>query len=119
MRTVMMAIAMLAATAAAAQVSVGNPPGNTLAPATGNVVTTPGPPAAAPTPDKTPAQTPAELAAIKYRTELVCKTSIETGSLIAKRKTCLTRKQWQYVNEQHEDEARKLMMDNMGKPTGN
>ena len=115
MMKTMMAAMLAMATAATAQTPIGN----TLAPTAGTVVTTPAPPVAAPTPDRVAPQTPAEMAAIKYRTELVCKTSIETGSLIAKRKTCLTRKQWAYVNEAHEDEARKLMMDNMGKPTSN
>lgn len=109
----MLATAMLA-TAAGAQTSVGNPPGNTLAPTTGTVAP-PSPPPAAPTGDMVPANTPAQLAAEKYKTEIVCKTSVETGSLIARKKTCLTRKQWQYVNNQNEDFARKLMMDNMGK----
>lgn len=107
-------VVVVTAQAAAAQ-AVGNPPGNTLAPATGSVTTTPTPPPVAPTPDGTPAQ----LAADRYRTEIVCKTTIETGSLIARHKTCLTRKQWQYVNEANERDARKLVEDNTGKPGSN
>jgi hypothetical protein len=112
--------ALLAATATAmAQTAVGNPPGNTLAPATGTVTATPAPPPAAPAGDMAATKTPAQIAAEKYKTEVVCKTSIETGSLIARHKTCLTRKQWQYVNEENERTARKLVEDNMGRPTGN
>lgn len=66
-----------------------------------------------------PAKTPAELAKIKYQTEIVCHTSIETGSLIAKHKTCLTRKQWAYVNEENQRQARRFVEDNTGKPTSN
>ncbi len=75
-------------------------------------------PPSAPTPPSTPALTPAQLAAAQYRTKIVCRSSVETGSLIAKRKTCLTGKQWEYVDQAHRDEARKMMMDNMGKPPG-
>ncbi len=57
-------------------------------------------------------------AAQRYKTELVCRTSLETGSLVTKRRTCLTRKQWDYVDQEHRDEARKMMMENMGHPPG-
>lgn len=119
MKTVLAGILLTAATAAAAQTSIGNPPGNTLAPATGTVTATPAPPAAAPAGDMVPARAPAQLAAEKYKTEVVCKTTVETGSLIARHKTCLTRKQWQYVNDENERDARKLVADNTGKPGGN
>lgn len=102
----------VAATAAGAQTAVGNPPGNTLAPATGSVATGSTAPSAAPAGDMVPAKTPAQLAAEKYKTEIVCKTSIETGSLIARHKTCLTRSQWQYVTDENERQARKLVEDN-------
>ena len=120
-KTVMVAamLAMSMAMSATAQTSVGNPPGNTLAPATGTVGTGSATPVAAPTGDMVPAKTPAQIAAEKYKTEVVCKTTVETGSLIARRKTCLTRKQWQYVNDQNERDARKLVEDNTGRPTGN
>ena len=65
-----------------------------------------------------PATIPEQSAAQRYRTEVVCRITIVTGSFIAKRKACLTRKQWDYVDQAHEDEARKLMMDNMGHPSG-
>lgn len=120
MMKAMLAGAMLViAGSASAQTSVGNPPGNTVAPATGNVTTAVGPPPAAPAGDMVPAGTPRALAAERYKTEVVCKTTIETGSLIARHKTCLTRKQWQYVNDQNERDARKLVEDNTGKPGGN
>ena len=65
-----------------------------------------------------PAITSEQSAAQRYKTEVVCRTTVETGSFIAKRKACLTRKQWDYVDQEHRDEARKLMMDNMGKGPG-
>ncbi len=48
-------------------------------------------------------------------TELICRSTVETGSLVRRRKACFTRKQWTYIDQEHSDEARKLMMDNMGK----
>jgi hypothetical protein len=107
MRTIRLATAiLLAVTAAAATAQTVPPP----------------PPATAPAVAAAPAvaeKTPEELAKIKYQSEIVCHTSIETGSLIAKHKTCLTRKQWAYVNEENQRQARKFVEDNTGKPTSN
>ncbi len=116
--TIVTAIAAALVASAAAGQSLGNPPGNQLAPATGTIAP-PAPPPAAPPGDKLPAQTPADLAKIKYQSEIVCRSSVETGSLIARRKICLTRKQWQYVNDENERVARKVVEDNMGRPTSN
>ncbi len=118
MKTMVAGTLLAMATAATAQ-SVGNPPGNTLAPATGAVTTVPATPPAAPAGDKVAATTPAQPAADKYKTEIVCKTSVETGSLVARHKTCLTRKQWQYVNDENERLARKMVEDNTNRPGGN
>jgi hypothetical protein len=60
------------------------------------------------------AMTPAEI----YKSQVVCRSEQETGSLVKKHKTCLTRKQWAYVNDQHENYARKMVDDNMGRPPG-
>ena len=54
-----------------------------------------------------------------YKAQIVCKSEVETGSLVKRRKTCLTRKQWAYVGEQHELQARKMVDDKMGRPPGN
>lgn len=114
---VLMLAALVVAGAASAQTSVAAPPGNTLAPQTGTVAAGPTSPAATGG-DMAPAATP-QLAAEKYKTEIVCKTTVETGSLIARHKTCLTRKQWQYVNDENERTAREFVEDNMGRPTSN
>jgi hypothetical protein len=64
-----------------------------------------------------PAPTPAPVTAAKPAAEpRICRTSIETGSLIAKHKQCLTKAQWRYVDDAHETEARRLMQDNMNRP---
>jgi hypothetical protein len=63
-----------------------------------------------------PATMPPKSEGQKYKTEIGCRTMMEVGSLITKRKSCLTRKQWDYVDQDHRDQARKMMMDNMGSP---
>lgn len=59
-------------------------------------------PAAAPVPEK-----------------LICRSTIETGSLVKKRRSCLTRKQWSYVDDAQRDEARHMVQDNTSRPNGN
>jgi len=71
--------------------------------------------AVAPTVAPVATMTPADV----YKTQIVCRSEVETGSLMKKRKTCLTRKQWAYVNDQHESYARKLVDDSTGHPQGN
>ena len=112
------ATALTATVAMAQTAAVATLPGTTLAPATG-LAAPAGTPAGATVGDMVPVKTPAELAKIKYQTEIVCKTTVETGSLIAKKKTCLTRKQWQYVNDENERDARKFVQDNTTKPGSN
>ncbi|UAJ10349.1 hypothetical protein [Polymorphobacter megasporae] len=73
------------------------------------------PPVAPVAPAAPAALTPAEV----YKSQVVCKTEQETGSLVKKHKTCLTRKQWAYVNDQHESYARKMVDDNTSHPSGN
>jgi hypothetical protein len=112
---VMMTILALGATVATAQTAIGNAAGTSLVPATG-AASVAAPVAAAPT--GAPANTAAELAKIKYQTAIVCRSSVETGSLIAKKKTCLTRKQWAYVSDENERTARQFVADNTTKQGG-
>lgn len=112
----MIAVVALAATAATAQTPVGNSAGTPLAPAA--VIAPSTPSAAAPTVAPPAGPTAAELAKIKYQTAIVCRTSIETGSLIAKKKTCLTRKQWEYVSDENQKTARRFVEDNTTKQGG-
>ena len=62
---------------------------------------------------------PAAAAALKYKTEIICRAEVETGSLVKRHKACFTRKQWGYINDQHETAARKMVEDNTGRPPGN
>ena len=47
---------------------------------------------------------------------LICKSSIETGSLIAKRKQCLTKAQWRYVDDLQRQQTQQLFDDQRTKP---
>ncbi len=40
---------------------------------------------------------------------LICKSSVVTGSLIAKRKQCLTRAQWRYVDDVQRQQNQELL----------
>jgi hypothetical protein len=51
-------------------------------------------------------------AAERYKTEIVCKTTRVTGLTFVRRKSCLTRKQWDYVADEQQAAARKLVEDN-------
>ncbi|WP_428969587.1 hypothetical protein ACQR50_01850 [Sphingomonas sp. Xoc002] len=51
--------------------------------------------------------------------KIVCKTIHETGSFLKKRKTCLTRQQWQRTAEVNQGAARSIVSANMGVPEGN
>lgn len=51
--------------------------------------------------------------------KMICRRETPIGSLIASRKTCMTAKQWQARAERGNDEARKMVYDNQGRPTGN
>lgn len=107
------AVALVLAVPAAAQEA---PPVAPTTPASSSLTTAPAAPAVlvAPAAPVAPTLTAAQI----HANEVVCKTEQETGSLVKKHKTCLTRKQWAYVNDQHESYARKMVDDNMGRPPG-
>ena len=50
---------------------------------------------------------------------IICHSSIETGSLVRRKKVCLTRKQWSYVNDTNHDQAQQLIDDNRSKGGSN
>ena len=51
--------------------------------------------------------------------KLICKRETPVGSLIASRKVCLTKEQWVQREADGNREARKMVEDNTGRPTGN
>lgn len=51
--------------------------------------------------------------------KLICKREVPIGSLIASRKTCLTKAQWVQREKDGNEEARKMIYDNQGRPTSN
>lgn len=70
-------------------------------------------PAAAPT-----AKT-AQAAAADKDDEIICRRQAETGSLVKAKKTCHTRSQWAYIQQENKRMATDMVQNNMGRPTSN
>ena len=51
--------------------------------------------------------------------KMVCKREVPVGSLIASRKRCMTKEHWAQLERDGNEEARKMIYDNQGRPTGN
>ena len=51
--------------------------------------------------------------------KIICRSTLETGSLVKKHKTCLTSKQWRYVTDVSSADARRIVDDNAGRPSCN
>ena len=49
---------------------------------------------------------------------LICHREVPIGSLIASRKVCLTKSEWEARARDGNEEARKLVYDNQTKPSG-
>lgn len=74
------------------------------------------PPAAAPA--AAPASKPAEAAANDKANEMICRRSPETGSLVKVKKTCHTRSQWAFIEQENKRMGQQFILDNQGKPGG-
>ncbi len=62
---------------------------------------------------------PADAKPAADKEKMICKREVPVGSLIASRKTCLTKAQWVQREKDGNEEARKMVYDNAGRPTGN
>ena len=51
--------------------------------------------------------------------EMICRKVKDTGSLIKSKKTCHTRSQWSYIDEQHQRFGRQIVQDGTTRPAGN
>ena len=51
--------------------------------------------------------------------EMVCRKVKETGSLVKSKKTCHTRSQWAYIDDQHQRLGRQMVQDGTTRPAGN
>ena len=51
--------------------------------------------------------------------KLICRREVPVGSLIASRKVCLTKSQWEARSRNGNEEARKQVYENMGRPACN
>ena len=50
---------------------------------------------------------------------LICKREVPIGSLIASRKVCLTKSEWEARAQNGNEQARRQVYDNMGRPSCN
>jgi hypothetical protein len=51
--------------------------------------------------------------------EMVCRKVKETGSLVKSKKTCHTKSQWSYIDDQHQRFGRQMVQDGTTRPAGN
>jgi hypothetical protein len=61
-----------------------------------------------------PAQTAAPTADAAEDNKIICKREAELGSLVRKKKTCLTRAEWKRVAEGAQDTTRRLQAEGLG-----
>jgi hypothetical protein len=117
--SLLMSVALLAtlpSTAALAQatpeaapaVAVAAPPAPVLA-----AEPAPAPVAAAPV-TKT-----AEAAAADRANEVICRKQQETGSLVKVKKTCHTRQQWAYIEQENKRMGQDFILNNQNRPGSN
>lgn len=57
---------------------------------------------------------PAQTSAQQSDNEIICKREAEVGSLVRKKKTCLTRAEWKRVAEGAREAAGRLAQDGLG-----
>jgi hypothetical protein len=65
-----------------------------------------------------PAQS-AEDAAKDKQNEIICRKTQETGSLVKVKKTCHTRSQWAYIEQENKRMGQDFILNNQGRPSGN
>lgn len=61
----------------------------------------------------------AEAAADDRANEMICRKTLETGSLVKQRKICHTRSQWAYIEQESRRLGQQLILDAQIRQTGN
>ena len=61
----------------------------------------------------------AEAAADDRANEMICRKTLETGSLVKQRKICHTRSQWAYIEQESRRLGQQLILDAQQRQTGN
>lgn len=83
------------------------------------------PSGASPGAQATPATTTAAPAMLQPVTppdpmdKIVCRRQVETGSLVRAQRKCHSRRQWAYIDAQHQSAAEQLVDVNRGRQSGN
>jgi hypothetical protein len=114
--SLMMSVALLAAlpaTAALAQAAPEAAPA--AAPAAAAEPATPAESATA----AAPVTKTADAAAKDRANEMICRKTQETGSLVKVKKTCHTRSQWAYIEQENKRMGQDFILNNQGRPSGN
>lgn len=75
-------------------------------------------PVAAPVGGPPPTGKTAEAAADDKANETICRKTLETGSLVKQRKTCHTRAQWAYIEQESRRLGQQLILDSQVRQTG-
>lgn len=65
------------------------------------------------------AETPRADAPGAGKEKMICKREVPVGSLIASRKMCLTKAQWDQRERDGNEDARKMVYESMGRQQGN
>ncbi|WP_448579742.1 hypothetical protein [Thermaurantiacus sp.] len=66
-------------------------------------------------PPATPAATPAAPEKSAATDRLICRTEVETGSLIRSKKRCYTTEQWELIAMQHRNHTLSIQENNAGR----
>jgi hypothetical protein len=66
-----------------------------------------------------PATKSAEVASADKANEMICRKQSETGSLVKVKKTCHTRSQWEYIQQENKRIGQEFVQNNQGRPSGN
>lgn len=69
--------------------------------------------------DQAASPPPAAQAAPTDAERLICRREVPVGSLIASRKVCLTKAQWEARTRNGRDTAQRMVEENQGRPPGN
>jgi hypothetical protein len=126
--SLMMSVALLAAlpsTAALAQATPEAAPAAAVAAPPVAVISAEPAPAAAPAPTAAPATAAApvtktaEAAAADRANEVICRKQQETGSLVKVKKTCHTRQQWAYIEQENKRMGQDFILNNQNRPGSN
>jgi hypothetical protein len=72
-----------------------------------------------PAPTAPPTEKTAQQLAADKGSEVICRKEVETASLVKVKKTCHTREQWAYIQQETQRLSRDFILNNQNRPSGN